>query len=160
MPSIALLLWCGNQNDWCGHKFCPNHAHPLGLHFILGRTLNIHAITIVYTQYILTTPVVHACVQDGHIQNCYHLCLVIMHMWVFHFAIYTTKKDIVAISLQCTYTHPGYVLLIATILSQEEWRMNSVQFSPTWLKKESLFNTAYVVCRCRDNPLSSMSNKM
>ena len=70
------------------------------------------------------------------------------------------KKNIVAISLQCTYTHPGYVLLIATILSQEEWRMNSVQFSPTWLKKESLFNTAYVVCRCRDNPLSSMSNKM
>ena len=32
MPSIALFLWCG-------HKLRPNHAHPLGLHFILGRTL-------------------------------------------------------------------------------------------------------------------------
>ena len=20
MPSTALFLWCGNQNDWCGHK--------------------------------------------------------------------------------------------------------------------------------------------
>ena len=24
---------------WCGHKLCPNHAHPLGLKFILGRFL-------------------------------------------------------------------------------------------------------------------------
>ena len=39
MPSIALFLWYGNQNDWCDHKLRPNHAHPLGLHFILGRTL-------------------------------------------------------------------------------------------------------------------------
>ena len=40
MPSIAMFLWCGNQNDWCGHKLRPNHAHPLCLKFFLGRTLS------------------------------------------------------------------------------------------------------------------------
>ena len=33
MPSIVIFLWCGNQNDWCGHKPRPNHAHPLCLKF-------------------------------------------------------------------------------------------------------------------------------
>jgi hypothetical protein len=31
MPSVSIFIWRGYQNDWCGHKLRPNHAHPLYL---------------------------------------------------------------------------------------------------------------------------------
>ena len=37
MPSIAWLLWCGNQNDLCGHKLRSNHAHPLDVTLYVGE---------------------------------------------------------------------------------------------------------------------------
>ena len=50
------FFWCGNQNDWCGLKLCPNHAHPLGLRFILGRTLLPHSI---YVRMVMQMPIMH-----------------------------------------------------------------------------------------------------
>ena len=43
MPSVSIFLWCGNQNDCCGHKLRPDHAHPLCLKFGRGRTLDTKA---------------------------------------------------------------------------------------------------------------------
>ena len=47
----SLFLWCGNQNEWCGHKLRPNHAHPLGLHSILGRTLDLPLLSTKMTSF-------------------------------------------------------------------------------------------------------------
>ena len=39
MPSHLVLLWCGKEINWCGHKLRPNHTYPFCLNTCLGRTL-------------------------------------------------------------------------------------------------------------------------
>ena len=39
MPFSLDSLCCANKILWCGHRLRPNHAHPLCLNLLLGRTL-------------------------------------------------------------------------------------------------------------------------
>ena len=45
------LLW--EWILWCGHRLRPNHAHPLCLNLLLGRTLNLKLETILPTMLII-----------------------------------------------------------------------------------------------------------